>query len=202
MNDSKTMLAGVKIVRSSSRRKFLVGLLGGGAILAAGTPGLLQLMQNMRVAWNIKPYPYNLLNENDDLVGDSYSPDLNFMAMTKVDSDGQLYIWDYQLQRMITLPTGPEAGSSFWGPDNRRLLFQSQTSLDLWDVPTRQQLASYDGDEYQGFADLFWSPDGTRVVQSANNNANGNKNVLVIISTDPLKPLYTFKAPASTSLFC
>lgn len=137
MSEKETSSTGVHIVRPSSRRKFLVGLLGGGAILAAGTPGLLQLAQNVRVAWNTKPYPYNLLNNNDDLIGDSYSPDLNFMAMIKVHDDGpaaQLYIWDYQQQRMTTLPTGSESGTSSWGPDNRRLLFQSQTSLDLWDV--------------------------------------------------------------------
>lgn len=200
MNEDETTSPGVKIVRPSSRRKFLAGLLGGGAILAAGTPGLLQFMQNVRVAWNTKPYPYNLFNGNDGLVGDSYSPDLNFMAMTKVEDDGYLHIWDYQLQHMTTLPTGSESGSSSWGPDNRRLLFQSQASLDLWDVPTRQQLASYDGDAYQGFADLFWSPDGTRAVQFARNNDNANDNVLVIMSIDPLKPIAQWKAPAT--LFC
>lgn len=202
MNEDETISTGVKIVRPSSRRKFLVDLLGGGAILAAGTPDLQPLIQNIRVAWNTKPYPYNLFNDNDGLVGDSYSPDLNFMAMTKVEDDGYLSIWDYQRQCMTTLPTGSESGSSSWGPDNRRLLFQSQTSLDLWDVPTRQQLASYDGDAYQGFTDLFWSPDGTRVVQFASSNDNGSGNVLVIMSIDPLKPLSQLKAPDSAPLFC
>ena len=203
MSEKETSSTGVHVVRPSSRRKFLIGLLGGSVILAAGTPGLLQLAQNVRIAWNTKSYPYNLFNNNDDLVGDSYSPDLNFMAMVKVHDDGpaQLYIWDYQQQRMTTLPTGSESGTSSWGPDNRRLLFQSQTSLDLWDVQTRQQLASYGGEDYQGFAELNWSPDGSRVVQFASNDDNGNKSVLVIMSVHPLKLLDTFAAPDSTTSF-
>lgn len=204
MSEKETSSTGVSIVRPSSRRKFLVGMLGGGAILAAGTPGLLQLAQSVRVAWNTKPYPYNLFNNNGDLIGESYSPDLNFMAMIKVHDDGpdaQLSIWDYQQQRMTTLPTGSESGTSSWGPDNKHLLFQSQTSLDLWDVQARQQLASYGGEDYQGFAGLSWSPDGSRVVQFANNDGNGNNNVLVIMSVHPLKLLDKFTAPDSTSAF-
>jgi hypothetical protein len=95
-----------KIVRPSNRRKFLVGLLGSSAILAAGSVGLFQLAQNVRVALNTKGYPYHFW---DGLVGESYSSDLNFMAMIKVDDEdspqAKLYIWDYQQQRMTTLPT-------------------------------------------------------------------------------------------------
>lgn len=78
---------------------------------------------------------------------------------------------------------------------------QSRTSLDLWDVQARQQLARYDGKDYQGFAGLSWSPDGSRVVQFASNDGTGNTNVLVIMSVHPLKPLDTFHAPDSTTLF-
>src|SRR5258708_24042469 len=100
--------APVTIIRPSSRRKFLVALLGSGAILGFGSLGLAQLAQDLQVAFHTRNYPYN---SGDDLVDEDFSPDLNFMGMVKVGAednlDAKLYIWDYQQQRMGILPTGP-----------------------------------------------------------------------------------------------
>lgn len=158
-----------RIVRSSSRRKFLVGLLGSGAILALGSAGLAQMAQNVQVVLNTKQYTGNFW---DGLVGESYSSDLNFMAMVKVGEEdspqARLYIWDYQQQQMTTLPTGPDYGNPIWSPDNHSLLFQAhlpsdQTALELWDVQHQRKLHSYASDDYPGFSKIRWSPDGAHI---------------------------------------
>lgn len=186
-----------RIVRSASRRKFLVGLLGSGAILALGSVGLAQMMQNIQVALNTKQYPYTFW---DDLVGESYSPDLNLMAMVKISEDdspqANLYIWDYQQQHMITLPTGPDYGNPVWSPDNRYLLFQAhlsgeQTALDLWDVQNQRKLRSYAGDDYQGFSNIQWSPDGSHIALFS--------DTFALLSPADLKPLSTFNPPDATN---
>lgn len=57
MREKEASSTGVQIVRPLSRRKFVVGLLGGGAILAAGTPGLQQLAQSIRVGVEYETLP-------------------------------------------------------------------------------------------------------------------------------------------------
>lgn len=193
----------VKIVRTSNRRKFLVGLLGSAAILAVGSPGLWQLAQNLQVAFNTKNYPYNF---GDDLVGESYSPDLNFMAMTKVrssdDPNAKLYIWDYQQQRMTTLSTGPDYGDSVWSSDNRYLLYQAyhsdnNTTLDLWNVQKQQKMHSYGGENYAAFSEIHWSPDDSRIALNLKDDAH----TFVVMSSMQLKPLFTFNMPTFAQTF-
>lgn len=193
----------ITIVRASHRRKFLVGLLGSAAILAIGSPGLWQLAQNMQVASNTKNYPYHL---GDDLVGESYSPDLNFMAMVKVgeedNQDAKLYIWDYQQQRMTTLPTGPDGGDPAWSPDNRYLLSQAWDAthgsrLDLWDVQKQQKRSSYSGENDTAFSEIHWSPDGFQIALNVQDDAS----TIVMLSSFQLQPLFTFTGPAHATSF-
>lgn len=185
-----------RIVRRSNRRKFLVGLLGSGAILAVGSVGVFQLAQNVRVALNTKGYPFHFW---DNLVGESYSSDLNFMAMVKVGEEdspqAKLYIWDYQQQRMTTLPTGPSFDGPPWSPDNRYLLFQAYhpnqpNALDLWDVQAQQKLRTYVNDDYIGYSAIHWSPDGTQIALLSTR--------FVILSPPQLTPLLTFDHPDAT----
>lgn len=188
-----------RIVRPSNRRKFLVGLLGSGAILAAGSVGLFQLAQNVRVALNTKGYPYNFW---DHLVGESYSSDLNFMAMIKVGEEdspqAKLYIWDYQQQYMTTLPTGPSLNGPAWSPDNRYLLFQTYhlnqpNALDLWNVQAQQKLRTYMNDDYIGYSAIHWSPDGSQIALLSTR--------FVIMSPTQLTPLLSFNHPNATTDF-
>jgi WD40 repeat protein len=185
-----------RIVRSSSRRKFLVGLLGSGAILALGSVGLAQMAQNVQVALNTKQYTGNFW---DGLVGESYSPDLNFMAMVKVGEEdspqAKLYIWDYQQQQMTTLPTGPDYGNPVWSPDNHSLLFQAhlpgdQTALELWDVQNQRKLRSYASDDYPGFSKIQWSPDGSQIALLLDK--------FVLLSPTHLTPISSFNRPDAT----
>ncbi|GHO69679.1 hypothetical protein KSC_085710 [Ktedonobacter sp. SOSP1-52] len=49
----------IKIVRPSSRRKFLTAILGSSIILGLGSPALMHLAQNVKVAFNTKGAPPN-----------------------------------------------------------------------------------------------------------------------------------------------
>lgn len=182
-----------KIVRASNRRKFLVGLLGSGAILAVGSAGWFQLAQNVRVALNTKAYPYHIW---DNLVGESYSPDLNFMAMVNVDEEdspqAKLYIWDYQQQRMATLPTGPLFEEPAWSPDNRHLLVQEYhpdqpITLNLWDLQAQQKLYTSASNDYSSFRKMHWSPDGSQIALLSRK--------FVMLSPGQLTPLFSFNPP-------
>jgi WD40 repeat protein len=194
----------VKIVRPSNRRKFLVGLLGGAAIVAIGSTGWDQLVQNVRVSLNTKDYPYHI---GDDLVSETFSPDLSLMAMVKVgeedEPDTKLYIWDYQRQHMTALPTGPSYGdpACVWSPDNKYLLYQAHhitddsTSLDMWDMRTQQKIRTYTGDDYSGFSKIHWSPSGSQIALLIDDGT------FVVMDPARLAPLFTFKSPAGVGAF-
>lgn len=196
----------VKVVRPSNRRKFLVGILGGAAVLALGGTGFGQLMQNLRVAFHTRNYPYHIW---DDLVGEDFSPDLNFMSMVKVhemdNTDANLYIWDYQRQQMTTLAAGPSYGAPacIWSPDSGYFVYQTHksgdnTTLELWDMRSFQRIRSYAGDDYSGFSKIHYSPDGTRLGLLVD---NGNGYLFVVMDAMQLTPLFTFTPPGGTAQF-
>ncbi len=140
----------VKPVGTTTRRKFLAGLLGSAAILGLGSPVLAQLFQNVQLAFNIRDFPYD---SYQDLLSRSFSQDLNLMAMFSVKDESLLYIWDYQQQRMTTLPAHPFIGWIAWSPDNKYLLCQTKRAdkakeLDIWDVQARKRIHSFVGNDY------------------------------------------------------
>ncbi|GCE07159.1 WD40 repeat domain-containing protein [Dictyobacter aurantiacus] len=163
----------VKPVGTTTRRKFLAGLLGSATILALGSPVLAQLFQNTQLAFHIRDFPYD---RYQSLLGISFSQDLNFMAMSSFKDDGLLYLWDYQQQRMTTLPANPFTGWIAWSPDNKYLLCQQKradktTELDVWDVQARKRLHSLVGNDYTLSGCYYfgngkivnWSPDGSQI---------------------------------------
>lgn len=188
----------VKIVRSSGRRKFLVGALGSVAILGLGGPVLAHLAQNVWAAVNSKGFPYD-----SNWWVSSYSFDLNFAALFN-ENDGSLRVWDYQQQRMISLfNSDSHLNLSAWSPDNCYLLCQTtQGSLDMWDVQARQKIRSFSDDKYpfnddsnyENFDKIRWSPDGSRVALFL-------KDSLAILDTKQLTPLLTLRLPTDTSVF-
>src|SRR5260370_15349384 len=121
------------------------------------------------------------------------------MGMVKVGAednlDAQLYIWDYQQQRMGILPTGPGYGdrAAIWSPDNRYMLYQlhgpdDSSALDLWDLRTQKKLRTYTGNDYAAFSEIHWSPDGTRgglLLKDLN-------NIFVVMHPMSLQPLSSF----------
>lgn len=187
----------VKIVRPSNRRKFLTVILGSGVILGLGVPPLVRLAQNVRVAFSAKNAPPNY----SDLELHSFSPDLNLLAMAKYEYDGKLYIWNYQQQRMTTLPAPSLVGASAWSPNNRYLFFQerqtnSSISLNIWDIQTQQKVSSYTHEKY-GAADIVcWSPDGSQIALYSQ-----DQNKLLLMSARPLQPLFVLDVPPSIVTF-
>lgn len=177
------------ILRPSTRRKFLAGPLGGGSLLAIGAVSLPQLVRNVHLGLNTRGFahdaPYHLR-------GESYSPDLNWMAMinTREEDSPQArrYIWNYQQQQLTILPTGPAFRGSIWSPNNSYLLVQADHStdpdtLDLWDVQTQQKLRTVVYNDYLDHHATSWSPDGTAIALLSSN--------CTILSSPQLKALFT-----------
>ncbi len=187
---------GVKIVRPSSRRKFLVGLLGSGVALALGSVGVAQLAQTLRVAFHSKDYPFDSFR---DLVSRGFSPDLNFMALIGTDSDTQLHMWDYQHQYMTTFQTGPVNSDIAWSADNAFFLNQTQLpnasetsiTLDIWDMQARQKIHSRTGNNL-AFTQAYWSPDGSKIGLLQDRG-------IAILDASQLTPLFTHAIDMSKS---
>lgn len=176
----------VKIVRPSTRRKFLTAILGSGLILGLGSPALVRMAQNAQVALNTKDGP-----PDSDLLLDSFTTDLNFAAFVKLDHDEQLYIWSYQQQRMLTLPPAQLLSASAWSPDSKYLFYQnsqdvSSNSINVWDVQTWQKVSSYENEEYLVANMVCWSPDGSQIALFEK-----EQNKLLLLAAQPLRPLFT-----------
>lgn len=194
----------VKIVRPSSRRKFLTVILGSGVILGLGAPALMHMVQNFRVSFNAKDGPSN--NSDHHLSYDSFSPDLNLMAMVNggqkaSDPNIGVYIWNFQQQHRLTLPAGVYAGTSAWSPDSRYLLYQAiqtdkRISLDVWDIRARQKVSSYTDAKFAGADIVYWSPDGSKIALYSK-----DQNQFLLLAARPLQPLFTLEGLASVEAF-
>ncbi|HEU5378841.1 MAG TPA: WD40 repeat domain-containing protein [Ktedonobacteraceae bacterium] len=194
----------VKPVGTTTRRKFLVGLLGSAAILGLGSPALAQLFQNVEVAFTTRDFPSDIYQ---NLLSISFSHDLNLMAMSSVKDDGLLYLWDYQQQRMTTLPAHPFIGWIAWSPNNNYLLCQTKSAdkakeLDIWDVKARKSIHSFGGDDYPLSESYYfgngkivnWSPDGSQIGLLLVNS-------LMIIDAVRFTPLLTLNVSSDSEMF-
>jgi WD40 repeat protein len=192
----------VKIVRPSNRRKFLVGLLGSAAILGLGSPALFQLEQNLQVTFEGKSFPYDSSKHG---IVTCYSSDLNYIGLGQ--DNGDLSIWDYQQQRMSTLPGADSVvGLCAWSADNNFILCQTMTadgpaSLDMWDVQARQKIRDYSnpdyvlsGDNFHTYNKISWSPDGSQIALHL-------KNSFAILDSAHLAPLFTLQVSANGAIF-
>lgn len=194
----------VKFARFPTRRKFLAGILGSAAILGLGSPALAQLFQNVQLAFNIRNFPYDSYR---NLLSMSFSYDLNLMAMSSVKVDGLLYLWDYQQQRMSTLPANPLIGRLAWSPDNKYLLCQTRRAdqnkaLDIWDVQARQKIRSVvhndytiNDSNYLGVgSSINWSSDGSQIALLLMDS-------FVVMDTAQLMPLLTLGVSTNSEMF-
>jgi WD40 repeat protein len=160
----------VSAVRSDSRRRLLVGLIGSGAVLLLGSPGLYSVVQSWQRLLTTKPLD---LKDMGDSLGDSqaWSNDLAYLACS-YNYDDLIRIWDYENKRVTSSIKNDQADISAlaWSANNRFLLhiYNLESKYDYahiacWDMQTQQKLYSVTGEYDLSLGTPSWSPDGKKV---------------------------------------
>lgn len=152
---------------STSRRRLLAGLLGGGAILALGSPVAYYSAQRLQHLVLQKKQDFGISDKDISRWEIVWSNDLAYAAVPFTEQK-QIRIWDYERQRAIGPLDGyGDEATMAWSPDQRRLASiyentEGQTTVICWDVQTAQRLytisASFPVDRRP-----IWSPDGKKI---------------------------------------
>jgi WD40 repeat protein len=178
------------LIYHSSRRKFIVGLLGSGLLAALCIPPIKKFVTYQQEMALVRKLPEHLAIGRELL----FSQDLSSVIALNTQTNN-LLIWHYAAQRIIQqFDIDPESRGHTWSPNQRYLLYNSNNakySLDLLELSTHKKVFTSTGDYAAvSFDRAYWSPDSKYI-------AVGSSEGLMLIEAATgrvLVPLYQLKS--------